>query len=64
MGEKLVTFETNDKIVNYSSDLGFNDIKYPFADSEENIYFVVHQKFIPIQEYKTSTEKNEDHCLY
>ena len=64
MGEKLVTFETNDKIVNYSSDLGFNGTRNPFPYSEENIYFMLQQKQIPIQEYEASTEKNEYHCFY
>ena len=31
VGEKIVTFKLNDKIVFYSSDLGFNDIKYTIA---------------------------------
>ena len=38
VGENLVTFQTNDETVIYSSDLGFNDIKFPFADGEENIF--------------------------
>ena len=29
--EKVITFETNVTNLNYSSQLGFNDIKYPFA---------------------------------
>ena len=37
VGENLVSSETNDKIVKYSSELGFSDSKYPFAYSEENI---------------------------
>ena len=51
VGEKVITFETNDAILNYSSELGFIDIKYPFAYGEENICFMLHQKYIPIQEY-------------
>ena len=35
VGEKLVTFETNDKIVIYSSDPSFNDNNYPFAYGEK-----------------------------
>ena len=54
MGGKVVTFETIDRIVSYSSELGFNDIKFPFACGEENIYFMIHQKYISIQEYKNS----------
>ena len=47
-----------------SSELGYNDIKYPYAHGEEKIYFMLHQKYIPIQEYENSTEKNEYHYLY
>ena len=50
VGEKLVAFETNDKLVNYSSEIGFNDIKFAFAYSERKIYFVLHQRYITIEE--------------
>ena len=56
-GGKVFSFETNDIIVNYSLDFGFNVIKFPYAYAEENIYFMFHQKYIPVQEYRTSTEK-------
>ena len=46
-------------MVKYSSELCFNDIKYPFAYSEENIHFMLHQNCIPNQEHETSIEKNE-----
>ena len=64
VGEKLLTFETNDIIVKSSLDLGFNDINYPIAYGEENIYFMFHQKYVPIQENETSTEKKEYQYLY
>ena len=64
VGEKLFTFETNDEIVNHSSGLGFNDVKYPFAYGQENVYFMLHQKYIPIQEYENSTVKNEYDYFY
>ena len=57
VGERSVTFETIDKIVNSSSDLGFSDIKIPFAYGEENIYIMLHQEYILSQEYENSTEK-------
>ena len=63
MGEKVLTFE-NDKIVKYSSENGFNDVKFPFAYGNKNIYFMLHQKYIPIQEYENSTVKNEYQYLY
>ena len=59
MGEKVITFERNDIMVKNSLELGFNDIKFPYAYGEENIYFMLHQKYIPTQEYESSTEKNE-----
>ena len=59
VGDRVVTFETDDKILTYSSRLGCNDIKHPFAYGEENIYFMLHQKNNTIQEYESSTEKDE-----
>ena len=64
VGEKLFNFETNDEIVEYSSEHGFNDVKFPFAHGKENIYFMIGQKYIPLQEYENSTVKNEYQFLY
>ena len=49
VGEKVLTFETNDIIVKYSSEISFNDVKFPYAYGNEKIYFMLHQKYIPIQ---------------
>ena len=57
--EKLFIFEKDDEIEKYSSDHGFNDIKFPYAYGREKIYFMLYQKHIPIQEYENSTVKNE-----
>ena len=64
VGDKLFSFETNDEIVKYSSEHGFNDVKFPFAYGKENIYFTLYQKYIPLQEYENSTVKNEYQYLY
>ena len=45
VGEKVITFDTNDILVKYSLDLGFNDIKFPYAYGENNIYFMLHSYF-------------------
>ena len=37
VGENLFSFETNDESVKYSSEHGFNDVKFPFAHGKENI---------------------------
>ena len=52
-------FETIALIVKESSELGFNDIKFPDAFGEENIYFMLNQKYNPYQGYRTSKLKNE-----
>ena len=57
VGEKIITFETNDIIVKRSLDLGFNIIEFPYAYVERSIYFMLHQEYILIQEYGTSTIK-------
>ena len=44
--------------------LGCNDVKYTYAYGDENIYFILHEKYIPIQEYESSTPKNENRYLY
>ena len=66
VGDKLFSFETNDEIVDYFyfTEHGNNDVKYSFAYSKENIYFMLHQKYIPLQEYENSTMKNEYQYLY
>ena len=58
-GKILFSSETNDENVKYSSEHGYNDNKYPYAYGEGNIYFMLHQKYIPLQEYGNSTMKNE-----
>ena len=64
MGEELFSFETIDEIQKYFSEQGNNDVKYSFAYGKENIYFMLDQKYIPIQEYQNSTTKNEYQYLY
>ena len=64
VGEKLFNFETDDEIVKYSSENGFNDVKFQFAHGKENLYFMLYQKYIPLQEYEKSTVKNEYQYLY
>ena len=64
VGEKVISFEKNDKLVKFISENGFNDVKFPYAYGEENIYFMLYQKNFPIQEYVKSTEKSEYEYLY
>ena len=59
VGEKVFSIETNDEIKDYFSEHDNNDVKYSFAYGRENFYFMLHQKYIPIQEYENSTVKTE-----
>ena len=64
MGEKIISFETDDEIEGYTVERGFNDVKFPFAHGKENIYFMLHQKYVPLREYENSTVKNDYQYLY
>ena len=44
VGEKVITFETNDVLVKFSLNIGLNDIKFRYAYGKENIYFMLHRK--------------------
>ena len=64
VGERVLTFETNAKKVKCSSEICFIDVKFPHAYGNENIYFMLHQKYIPTQEYEKTTVKNAYQYLY
>ena len=57
VGEKVNRFETIDIIVKCSLDLGFNDIKFPHAYNEGNIYFMLHQKKFLFKNMKLQQKK-------
>ena len=64
-GRKKFTFKTNDKIVNFCSDLGFKDINYPFAYEEKNIHLMLHRKYENLFLFKNMKlqQKNEKQYL-
>ena len=64
VGKNVFIFETNDEIKDYFSEHGNNDVKYTYAYGKENICFMLHQKYTPLQEYENSTVKNEYRYLY
>ena len=59
VGENFFSFETTDKIVEYSSNHGLNVVKYSYAHGIENMKFRLCRKFIPFEEYKISTQKDD-----
>ena len=64
VGDKLFSFETNDEIVDYFVEHGDNDVKDSFSHGKENIYFMLHQKYIPVQDYMNSSVENVYDYLY
>ena len=56
VGEKIFTYNTIEK---YFSESGFNDVKYPFALGKENVYCMLYQKYITIEEYQNSKKEDE-----
>ena len=64
VGENVFSYETNDEYVDYILECGNNDIKYPAVLGEENIYFILHRKYIPVQEYMNSSVENMYDYLY
>lgn len=63
IGLEIYQFTTQDEIIKFYSPIENNDVPYPFAQSKENIYFMLDQKFIP-QKYfdhlpKTKTKQTD-----
>ena len=63
VGNKVFNFETSDKILKYSSKIGYNDVKYPYAYGKEDIYLMLHKNCITFAECEKSTPKGEYQCL-
>ena len=64
VGDKVFTFETVDNSEEYFSETGLNDVKYPFVLSNENIYYMLYQKYITIEECDNSKMRDEYQYLY
>ena len=64
MGEKIFTLKTIDHIEEYFSESEFNDVKYRFALSKQNIYYMLYQKYITIEEFENTEMEDEYQYLY
>ncbi|ARF11257.1 hypothetical protein Klosneuvirus_1_114 [Klosneuvirus KNV1] len=58
------SFETNDEILDYVSPIGNNDVPYPVAFGEENVYFMLDEVYIPINELKKEISIRNAEQLY
>ena len=48
VGESIFTFKSKGNIIKYGLEYEHNDINYPFAYDQTNIYYMQHQKYEPI----------------
>ena len=64
VGEKIFPFKTIDDFEEYFSQSGFNDVKYVSALSYENIYYMLYQKIITIEEHENSKIAEQYQYLY
>ena len=61
IGDCVYTFKTTDEIIKFSSNLGINNVHYPFAYGKDNIYFLVDRhEFIPYNSIENENIKNMD----
>ena len=51
IGNKIYQFEITDKFVKYYSIVGNADTPYPIMLGDKNIYFMLDQKFIPLENF-------------
>jgi len=58
IGSQIYTFKTKDKIIDYVSPLGRNDVPYPVAKGTSNIYFMLDSKYIRKKNLRKMTAWN------
>jgi hypothetical protein len=54
----------NDEIIEYYSPIGPNEVPYPIAISNKNIYFMLEMKYIPIENFSNMNNKSESYLYY
>ena len=60
----VIAFETDDEIIEFKSNSGFNGINFAYAYDNKNIYYMQDKKYVTLKEYENSTIKDESLYLY
>jgi hypothetical protein len=47
IGSEVYRFDADDTIIEYASPIGNNDVPYPVAIGEKNVYFMLGREFVP-----------------
>ena len=63
IGCNIYEFTGKDKILSYMSPVGNNNVPYPFAIGEENVYFMLDKVYVPLK-YIEAVSKMEMTGLY
>jgi hypothetical protein len=64
IGECIYVFQPEDKIIEYFSPVGNNDVPYPYAIGEKYIYFMIEYKFVLLSGFTQSELDNPYMKLY
>lgn len=52
IGHIIYEFTPKDEIIKYYSPIGNNDVPYPLAVGEDNVYFMLDQKYVPLKYFE------------
>ena len=61
---EIYEFSTTDKIVKYYSMVGNADVPYPIAVGEENVYFMLDRKYIPLKYFPKKMKARDFEEVY
>ena len=64
IGSRIYEFKTKDSIVKYYSPMGNNQVPYPVAIGEKNVYFMLDQTYVPLSYFKRGMKKVDYICAY
>ncbi len=64
IGQEIYRFHTDDKITDFVSPMGNNNVPYPVAIGEDNVYFLLDREFIAKSELRTPANIANAEDLY
>ena len=64
VGWCIYTFETDDQIIDFVTPVGNNDVPYPIAYGEKNVYFMLDKSFVKKSKMATPMDAENCYMLY
>lgn len=61
IGTNIYSLQTDDKILRFFSPVGNNDVPYPVAIGEKNVYFMLDLVYIPIDKFDKKIKHESDY---